>query len=234
MIISVKKIIVASLLVSASLLGQHTHADTLSTQKQATETQLQELTHKIKQESAKEHVKMVMTGSKKDINTQLDLRAQRLNVQAKLETLSKEITADQQKQAEKTAAEKAKADAEKATTEKSKTEQPAVSQTTPTTSSPSVQEAFDQLCNDYHLTQEQKNMWAFIIDHESGWNPTDQNASSGAYGLGQALPASKMAPYGDDYMTNPKTQLKWMYAYMQDRYQGIEGAYNFWLAHNWY
>lgn len=231
-----KKIILASLLVSASLLGHHAHAESLDTQKQATETQLQELTHKIKQESAKEHVKTIMTGSKKDLKTQLDLRAQRLNAQAKLDTLSKEITANQQKQAaeEKANAEKAKADADKAAAEKAKTEQSNAPQTTSTASIPSVQEAFDQLCQEYHLTQEQKNMWSFIIDHESGWNPADQNPSSGAYGLGQALPAGKMAPYGDDYMTNPKTQLKWMYAYMSERYQGIEGAYNFWLAHNWY
>lgn len=238
-----KKIILASLLVSASLLGHHAHAESLDTQKQATETQLQELTHKIKQESAKEHVKTIMTGSKKDLKTQLDLRAQRLNAQAKLDTLSKEITANQQKQtadekakAEKAKAEKAKADADKAAAEKSKTEQSNAPQTASTASIPSVQEAFDQLCQEYHLTQEQKNMWSFIIEHESGWNPTDQNPSSGAYGLGQALPAGKMAPYGDDYMTNPKTQLKWMYSYMTEgsRYGSIEAAYNFWLAHNWY
>lgn len=238
-----KKVILAGLFISTALLGHHAHAESLETQKQSNEVQLQQLTHKIKQESAKEHVKTVMTGAKKNVDTQLDLKAQRLNVRAKLDTLSKEIITSQEKakteadQKAKEAEQKAKDD-QKAKEEQAKQETKASNapKTASTASIPSVQEAFDQLCNEYHLTQEQKNMWSFIIEHESGWNPTDQNPSSGAYGLGQALPASKMAPYGDDYMTNPKTQLKWMYAYMTEgsRYGSIEAAYNFWLAHNWY
>jgi hypothetical protein len=46
----------------------------------------------------------------------------------------------------------------------------------------------------------------YIVSHESGWVATKPNyRGSGAYGLGQAYPASKMAPYGADYMTNPLT-----------------------------
>ncbi|MFE4872096.1 lytic transglycosylase domain-containing protein, partial [Streptomyces sp. NPDC056682] len=37
-----------------------------------------------------------------------------------------------------------------------------------------------------------------IVSHESGWNHTATNSSSGAYGLVQALPASKMASAGAD------------------------------------
>ena len=238
-----KKVILAGLFISTALLGHHAHAESLETQKQSNEVQLQQLTHKIKQGSAKEHVKTVMTGAKKNVDTQLDLKAQRLNVRAKLDTLSKEIITSQEK-AKAEADQKAKEDEQKAKdNQKAKEEQAKqetkasnAPKTASTASIPSVQEAFDQLCEEYHLTQEQKNMWSFIIDHESGWNPTNQNASSGAYGLGQALPAGKMAPYGDDYMTNPKTQLKWMYSYMTEgnRYGSIEAAYNFWLAHNWY
>lgn len=238
-----KKVILAGLFISTALLGHHAHAESLETQKQSNEVQLQQLTHKIKQESAKEHVKTVMTGAKKNVDTQLDLKAQRLNVRAKLDTLSKEIITNQEKakaeadQKAKEAEQKAKDD-QKAKEEQAKQETKASNapKTASLASIPSVQEAFDQLCDEYHLTQEQKNMWSFIIEHESGWNPTDQNSESGAYGLGQALPAGKMAPYGDDYMTNPKTQLKWMYAYMTegDRYGSIEAAYNFWLANKWY
>lgn len=231
-----KKVILAGLFISTALLGHHAHAESLETQKQSNEVQLQQLTHKIKQESAKEHVKTIMTGAKKNVDTQLELKAQRLNVRAKLDTLSKEIITSQEK-AKADAEQKAKDD-QKAKEEQTKQETKASNapKTASLASIPSVQEAFDQLCEEYHLTQEQKNMWSFIIDHESGWNPTNQNASSGAYGLGQALPAGKMAPYGDDYMTNPKTQLKWMYSYMTEgnRYGSIEAAYNFWLAHNWY
>jgi len=70
----------------------------------------------------------------------------------------------------------------------------------------------------------------YIISHESGWVVTRANATgSGAYGLGQALPASKMAPYGTDYMSNPVTQLKWAAAYTADRYGSWAAAYRFWL-----
>lgn len=44
-----------------------------------------------------------------------------------------------------------------------------------------------------------------IVDHESDWDYTVSNASSGAYGLVQALPASKMASAGSDWKTNPET-----------------------------
>jgi hypothetical protein len=74
-----------------------------------------------------------------------------------------------------------------------------------------------------------------IISRESGWGVTKWNYSgSGAYGLGQALPASKMAPYGADYMTNPVTQLRWATAYAVSRYGSWAGAYSHWVArHSW-
>ncbi|MFF1272760.1 transglycosylase SLT domain-containing protein [Streptomyces marokkonensis] len=73
-----------------------------------------------------------------------------------------------------------------------------------------------------------------IVQHESGWNPTATNASSGAYGLVQALPASKMASAGSDWKTNPATQIKWGLDYMKDRYGSACGAWSFWQANNWY
>ncbi|MFJ3520144.1 transglycosylase SLT domain-containing protein [Streptomyces sp. NBC_01232] len=73
-----------------------------------------------------------------------------------------------------------------------------------------------------------------IISHESGWNHTATNASSGAYGLAQALPASKMASAGADWKTNPATQIKWGLDYMNDRYGSPVGAWNFWSANHWY
>ena len=76
--------------------------------------------------------------------------------------------------------------------------------------------------------------WNYIINHESSWNPKAKNPGSSAYGIGQALPPSKMAAFGSDYMTNPITQLKWMKSYVNDRYGGIDHAYNFWRSHHWY
>ncbi|RSS81174.1 transglycosylase SLT domain-containing protein [Streptomyces sp. WAC06614] len=72
-----------------------------------------------------------------------------------------------------------------------------------------------------------------IISHESNWNPTAENPS-GAYGLGQALPATKMAAFGADYRTDPTTQIKWALNYMDSRYGSPEAAWVFWQQHHWY
>ncbi|MEV0317815.1 transglycosylase SLT domain-containing protein [Streptomyces sp. NPDC050659] len=73
-----------------------------------------------------------------------------------------------------------------------------------------------------------------IVSHESGWNHTATNSSSGAYGLVQALPGSKMASAGADWKTNPETQIKWGLDYMNDRYGSPAGAWDFWQANGWY
>ncbi|RKT19251.1 transglycosylase-like protein with SLT domain [Streptomyces sp. 1114.5] len=73
-----------------------------------------------------------------------------------------------------------------------------------------------------------------IVFHESSWNPLAVNASSGAYGLVQALPGSKMASAGADWRTNPATQIKWGLDYMNSRYGSPCAAWSFWQAHHWY
>ncbi len=74
----------------------------------------------------------------------------------------------------------------------------------------------------------------YIISHESTWRPGATNSYSGAYGLCQSLPASKMASAGADYLTNPITQLKWCSGYATGRYGSWEGAYGAWLAQGWW
>jgi hypothetical protein len=74
------------------------------------------------------------------------------------------------------------------------------------------------------------NMW----NKESHWTTTSKNKSSGAYGIPQALPASKMAAYGSDYLTNPVPQIKWGLDYIKNRYKTPCGAWSFWQAHGWY
>ncbi|MGA4842291.1 transglycosylase SLT domain-containing protein [Streptomyces sp. G45] len=73
-----------------------------------------------------------------------------------------------------------------------------------------------------------------IVAHESGWNPTATNSSSGAYGLVQALPGSKMASAGADWKTNPETQIKWGHQYMNERYGSPCAAWSHWQANGWY
>ena len=73
-----------------------------------------------------------------------------------------------------------------------------------------------------------------IVSRESGWNYTATNPSSGAYGLVQSNPGSKMASVASDWRTNPATQIKWGLAYMNSRYGSPCGAWDFWQAHSYY
>ncbi|MCB5273196.1 hypothetical protein BJG92_00711 [Arthrobacter sp. SO5] len=69
---------------------------------------------------------------------------------------------------------------------------------------------------------------------ESDWKTTATNASSGAYGVVQSLPAEKMASAGADYRTNYRTQINWGLNYVKQRYGSPCGALNFHYANNWY
>lgn len=70
--------------------------------------------------------------------------------------------------------------------------------------------------------------------HESRYETTVRNRYSGAYGIPQALPASKMATAGADWRTNPVTQIKWGLEYISGRYDTPCGAWSYWLRHNSY
>jgi hypothetical protein len=72
-----------------------------------------------------------------------------------------------------------------------------------------------------------------IWTRESGWRYNAENAS-GAYGIPQALPGSKMASAGADWMTNPATQISWGLGYIKSVYGTPCDAWSFWQAHSWY
>ena len=69
---------------------------------------------------------------------------------------------------------------------------------------------------------------------ESNWNPYAQNSSSGAYGIPQALPGSKMASFGSDWATNPQTQIKWGLSYISLSYGSPCGAWYHSESYGWY
>jgi hypothetical protein len=71
---------------------------------------------------------------------------------------------------------------------------------------------------------------AFIYQHESGNDTTSVNKNSGACGLGQALPCSKMPCSMTDY----GCQDSFFTEYMQGRYGSWINAYNFWQSHCWW
>jgi hypothetical protein len=56
-----------------------------------------------------------------------------------------------------------------------------------------------------------------LWDKESGWNELAEN-SIGAYGIPQSYPGNKMATFGDDWRTNPVTQILWGLDYIERRY----------------
>ncbi|MGW8764039.1 aggregation-promoting factor C-terminal-like domain-containing protein [Streptomyces sp. NPDC055815] len=105
----------------------------------------------------------------------------------------------------------------------------AVLGTTGTASAASEQEIARQI-----VPPAQFASFSKIVEHESGWNHTATNSSSGAYGLVQALPGSKMASAGSDWKTNPATQIKWGLKYMNERYGSPNAAWAFWQANGWY
>ncbi|MGW6462124.1 aggregation-promoting factor C-terminal-like domain-containing protein [Streptomyces sp. NPDC055078] len=84
------------------------------------------------------------------------------------------------------------------------------------------------------IPADQFQCFSNIVERESTWNYRAQNPSSGAYGLVQALPGSKMSSAGADWQTNPATQIKWGLKYMNSRYDSPCGAWSFWQANKWY
>ncbi len=73
-----------------------------------------------------------------------------------------------------------------------------------------------------------------LWQRESNWNVYAHNPSSGAYGIPQALPGTKMASAGADWATNPVTQITWGLGYIAARYSTPCGAWEHSESHNWY
>jgi hypothetical protein len=69
---------------------------------------------------------------------------------------------------------------------------------------------------------------------ESGWNHHASNAGTGAYGIPQALPGSKMASVAADWKTNPATQITWGLGYIEGRYDSPCGAWSHSQNTGWY
>ncbi|MBX6372234.1 MAG: lytic transglycosylase domain-containing protein [Acidothermus sp.] len=79
--------------------------------------------------------------------------------------------------------------------------------------------------------------WTCLDDlwrRESAYQTTATNPTTGAYGIPQALPASKMASAGADWRFNPATQITWGLDYIENRYGDPCTAWEFWLRHGFY
>jgi hypothetical protein len=92
----------------------------------------------------------------------------------------------------------------------------------------------------YHLMLQfgvAADQWQYLDalwQRESGWNHLAENASSGAYGIPQSLPGSKMAQVAPDWRTNPETQITWGLAYIAARYSNPRGAWEHSQRFGWY
>jgi hypothetical protein len=73
-----------------------------------------------------------------------------------------------------------------------------------------------------------------LWSRESSWNVYASNPYSGAYGIPQAVPGSKMASAGPNWERNAKTQIRWGLRYIKDRYGSPRAAWDHELATGWY
>ena len=89
-------------------------------------------------------------------------------------------------------------------------------------------------CYDYGWSDSDFYALVNLWNKESGWNVYSKNSRSGAYGIPQALPGSKMASAGSDYLTNYKTQINWGLSYIKSRYGSPSNAWSSFQSKGWY
>ncbi|WP_448004345.1 aggregation-promoting factor C-terminal-like domain-containing protein [Agromyces bauzanensis] len=94
--------------------------------------------------------------------------------------------------------------------------------------------AADLAASQYGWGAEQFQCLDSLWQKESGWSYTAYNASSGATGIPQALPGSKMATAGADWQTNARTQITWGLGYIASAYGTPCSAWSHSQAVNWY
>ena len=87
---------------------------------------------------------------------------------------------------------------------------------------------------DYGWGDDQFGCLVALWNKESGWNYQAYNSSSGAFGIPQALPGSKMGTAGADWQTNAATQVAWGLGYIAGRYGSPCGAWSHSESYGWY
>lgn len=104
---------------------------------------------------------------------------------------------------------------------------------TPPASSGSPKDIARSMLSSYGWSQDQFGCLDSMWTRESGWRVTAANPS-GAYGIPQALPGSKMASAGPDWQNNAATQIRWGLGYIASRYSSPCQAWSIWQAQGWY
>lgn len=94
--------------------------------------------------------------------------------------------------------------------------------------------AHDLVLNQYLWSEADYQALVNLWTRESDWNANAHNKSSGAHGIPQSLPASKMSSEGNDYYTNGYTQIRWGLKYIKERYGSPSAAWQHFQNKNWY
>ena len=94
--------------------------------------------------------------------------------------------------------------------------------------------AHDLVLNQYLWSEADYQALVNLWTRESDWNANAHNNSSGAHGIPQSLPASKMSSEGSDYYTNGYTQIRWGLKYIKERYGSPSSAWQHFQNKNWY
>jgi hypothetical protein len=102
------------------------------------------------------------------------------------------------------------------------------------TASSSPQQIAEAMLGSFGWSSSQFSCLNSLWEHESGWSVTAYNAGTGAYGIPQALPGSKMASAGPDWQNDATTQIRWGLRYIQATYGSPCAAWDHELATGWY
>ncbi len=157
--------------------------------------------------------------------------------QAEAERLAAEKAAAEKAEAERLAAERAAA--ERAEAERAAAEEAAPARETATTvaltdARKNPRAVARVLVAERGWSDSQFQCLDKLWTKESNWRYTARNPSSGAYGIPQSLPGSKMASAGSDWRTNPTTQIKWGLSYIKSRYGTPCKAWSHSVRTDWY
>ncbi|MEU7243418.1 hypothetical protein [Streptomyces sparsogenes] len=113
---------------------------------------------------------------------------------------------------------------------------PSISPVGGTKTQGAAQAAARQMLGEFGFSQKQWPALRKLWERESEWRWNATNPLSGAYGIPQALPGTKMRSAGADWMTNSGTQIRWGLGYIKDRYGSPNNAWAKWNARHphWY
>lgn len=167
---------------------------------------------------------------------QTTLRAEQATAAAGRQAAKQAAAAAAAKQAAATAAAQAAASAQAAANAAAQKQSQQQTQQTSTSApaSGTPEQIAQAMLSQFGWSSGQMSCLDPLWQRESGWEVSAYNAGSGAYGIPQALPGSKMASAGSDWQTNAVTQIKWGLGYIQQIYGSPCAAWSHEEADGWY